>query len=105
MKIGFIGTGKITNSCVRSLTGKGHNIMITERNIDISSTLSELFDDVVVGTAQSVVEETDIVCLALRENVTDEVLSSLSFKKNQSIISFMLGVNLNRLINLCSSSL
>jgi pyrroline-5-carboxylate reductase len=50
MKIGFIGTGKITNSCVRSLTGKGHNIMITERNIDISSTLSDLFDDVVVGT-------------------------------------------------------
>jgi pyrroline-5-carboxylate reductase len=102
MKIGFIGTGKITNSCVRSLTGKGHNIMITERNIDISSTLSDLFDDVVVGTAQSVVEETDLVCLALRENDTDEVLSSLSFKKNHSIISFMLGVNLNRLLNLCS---
>ena len=76
MKIGFIGTGKITNSCVRSLTGKGHSIMITERNIDISSTLSELFEDVVVANAQSVVEESDLVCLALRENVTDEVLSS-----------------------------
>ena len=102
MKIGFIGTGKITNSCVRSLTGKGHSIMITERNIDISSTLSELFEDVVVANAQSVVEESDLVCLALRENVTDEVLSSLSFKKNQSIISFMLGVSLNRLLNLCT---
>jgi pyrroline-5-carboxylate reductase len=102
MKIGFIGTGKITNSCVRSLTGKGHNIIVTERNIDISSTLSELFDDVTVGSEHSVVEQSEVICLALMENVTDEVLSSLSFKKNQSIISFILGVNLTRLHNLCT---
>ena len=78
MKIGFIGTGKITNSCVRSLTGKGHSIMITERNIDISSTLSQLFDDVVVATAQSVVEESDLVCLAFYPPFVDSHIKKVA---------------------------
>ncbi|NQV67649.1 MAG: NAD(P)-binding domain-containing protein [Rhodobacteraceae bacterium] len=32
MKIGFIGTGRIAEACVRGLAGKGHDIYITERS-------------------------------------------------------------------------
>jgi len=102
MKIGFIGTGKITNSCVRALAGKGHNIFITERNVSISTELSESFDNVNVCSLDFIVSESDVIFLALMENVVDDVLSCLSFRNDQNIISFVLGVDLDRLHNLCA---
>jgi len=102
MNIGFIGTGKITNACVRYLAGKGYNIIVTERNIEISRALVDTFDDVKVGSLDLIQSESDVIFIALMENMIDDVIGSMSFKKNQTIISFVLGVDLSRLHSLCA---
>ena len=102
MNIGFIGTGKITNACVRYLVGKGHNIIVTERNVEISRALVDTFDDVKVGSLDQIQSESDVIFIALMESMIEDVLGSMSFKKDQTIISFVLGVDLTRLHSLCA---
>ena len=104
MKIGFIGTGKIANSCILALVGRGYSITITERNKEISNRLVSKFDDVNIASPQEVVDESDVIFLAImEEDITEKLLSSISFRKDQTIISFILGVNLQTLQTLCLS--
>ena len=102
MKIGFIGTGKIAYSCIIALVGRGHTITITERNKSISTRLASEFDDVKIASPQGVIDESDVIFLAIMEDVTETILNSITFNKNQTIISFILGVDLKRLQTLCS---
>ena len=102
MKIGFIGTGKIANSCILALVGRGYSITITERNKEISNRLASEFDDVNIASLQEVVDESDVIFLAIMEDITENVLRSISFSKDQTIISFILGVNLQTLQTLCA---
>ena len=48
MKIGFIGTCRIAEACVRGLAGKGHDIYITERSGPISKHLASIIPEVQV---------------------------------------------------------
>ena len=102
MKIGFIGTGKIAYSCIIALVGRGHKITITERNKSISTRLASEFDDVKIASPQGVIDESDVIFLAIMEDVTETILNSITFNKNQTIISFILGVDLKRLQTLCA---
>ena len=55
-----------------------------------------------IASLQEVVDESDVIFLAIMEDITENVLRSISFSKDQTIISFILGVNLQTLQTLCA---
>ncbi|MGI9370090.1 MAG: NAD(P)-binding domain-containing protein, partial [Ruegeria sp.] len=52
-RIGFIGTGHVAAPMARFLSAKGHDIAVTERNVDVSSQLAKELG-VTVTSPQSV---------------------------------------------------
>ncbi len=100
-RIGFIGTGHIAAPIARLMASKGHDIYVSERNVQVSSALkAEL--GVSVGTPQEVIDGSDIVFLCLRPQIAEEVLSPLSFRADQQIVSVMAAVSQAQLATLCA---
>ncbi len=100
-RIGFIGTGHIAAPIARLMAAKGHDLYVTERNAQVSSALqAEL--GVRVGTPQDVIDASEIVFLCLRPHVAEDVLTPLSFRADQKIVSVMAAVSEEQLSGLCA---
>jgi pyrroline-5-carboxylate reductase len=101
MRLGFIGTGAITEAMVRGLCGPGryHSpILITERTKERSLRLTSTFPNVTaVSAAQTVVDQSDWVVLAVRPEQVREVASSLRFHPGHRVISLVAGLKLDSL--------
>ena len=101
MKIGFLGTGHITSSVIEGIIKsklKVKKIYISPRNRLISKKLSKKFKKVVISkNNQQLIESSNWVFLAITPQVGHNILNSLSFKKNQKIISFISTINLTKL--------
>lgn len=89
--IGFVGTGAITEAMVQGLlTGPEHvsAIHLSPRNADIAARLAAKFDNVAVAADnQAVVDRSDIVVLAIRPQIAEDVIRGLRFRDGQSIVS------------------
>ncbi len=90
-KIGFIGTGAITDAMVRGLLAKPAavpHVMVSMRSADISAALAADFPAVLVaGDNQAIVDGCDTVVLAIRPQIAEEVIRPLRFRDGQSVIS------------------
>jgi pyrroline-5-carboxylate reductase len=93
MKIGFIGTGTITAAVVRGLIiDESHiaSIVVSPRSDIIARRLAELDPRVSIATSnQDVLDRTDLVCLAVRPQIANEVLEQLKFRPSHKVISFI----------------
>tara|TARA_R110001599_G_scaffold8651_3_gene41945 strand:- start:28935 stop:29741 length:807 start_codon:yes stop_codon:yes gene_type:complete len=91
--IGFIGTGAITESVVRGLHSKGspfERILVSPRNAQRASTLASGFSDVTIAADnQAVIDESDIVCIAVRPQIAEKVLAPLEFPSHKTVLSFV----------------
>lgn len=89
--IGFIGTGTITDAMVRGLLAKpafASQITISPRNAEIAQRLAGEFAAVSIATDnQGVVDTSDMVILAVRPQIAEDVLRRLSFRNGQSVVS------------------
>ncbi|MGY5802208.1 pyrroline-5-carboxylate reductase [Rhizobium sp. LEGMi12c] len=89
--IGFVGTGAITEAMVEGLLAEpahSFNIHVSPRNAEIAARLSTKFDKVTVAADnQAVVDQSDIVVLAIRPQIAEDVIRRLRFREGQSIIS------------------
>lgn len=98
MRIGFIGTGRITRRLVRGLAGDGHDITLTRRSEVISTALAaacagiEVFDE-----PQAVVDRSEVVFVCLAADVARELLPALAFSADQAVISVMVGIGVDEL--------
>ncbi len=100
-RIGFVGTGHIAAPMVRFLAAKGHDIWVTQRNAEVSAKLkSEL--GVTVTDAQTVIDASEIVFLCLRPHVAADILTPLTFRAGQQIVSVMAAVPSDQLAELCA---
>ena len=101
MKLGFIGTGKITLSVVTGIcTSKisFQKILVSPRNRNIAQKLKKRFRKVSIGkTNQEIVDKCNWVFLAVTPKVGEKILSKLNFRANQKIISFISTINLAQL--------
>ena len=101
MKLGFIGTGKITLSVVTGIcTSKlsFQKILISPRNRNIAQKLKKRFRKVNIGkTNQEIVDKCNWVFLAVTPKVGAKILPKLNFRSNQKIISFISTINLAQL--------
>lgn len=90
-KIGFIGTGAITDAMVRGLLAKPAavpHVMVSQRSADISAALATDFPQVLVSAHnQAIVDGCDTVVLAIRPQIAEEVIRPLTFRDGQRVIS------------------
>ena len=93
MRLGFIGTGKITSAVVEGLCTSDLDplsIALSPRNDATSRRLAERFANVRrMQSNQLVLDHADIVCVAVRPNHAADALSSLRFRKDHTVVSFV----------------
>ena len=101
MKLGFIGTGKIT-SCVVTGICKSKisfkKIILSPRNRNVGKKLKRQFRKVSIGkNNQEVVNSCNWIFLAVTPTVGQKIIKNLKFKSNQTIVSFISTMTLPQL--------
>ena len=101
MKIGFIGTGKISSSIIYGIYKsklKISKIYISPRNKFLANKLSKRFKSVEVAkNNQEVINNSSLIFLAVTPTVGLKILSILKFTSNKKIISFIATISLANL--------
>jgi len=101
MKIGFIGTGKITSSIITGICGSDisfKKIIISPRNKNIALKLKKKFKKVLIAkTNQEVINFSNWIFLAVTPIVGEKIIKNLKFKSNQTIISVISTMTLAQL--------
>ena len=96
--IGFIGTGVITEAVVSGLCTLAEppaRITVSPRNAERATSLSGRFARVsVAADNQSVVDVSDVICIAVRPEIATKALGELGFRENQSIVSFLATISI-----------
>src|ERR1700761_8385787 len=93
MKLGFIGIGKIASAIVEGLCTSGVadlQIFLSPRNEKLSSLLDSKYPSVRrLANNQEVLDQSDVVVIALRPAVSVEVLRGLSFSSHHTVVSLI----------------
>ena len=101
MKLGFIGTGKITSSVITGICNssiKYNKILISSRNKKISKKLKKNFKRIFIEKDnQKIVDNSNWVFLAVTPKIGEKIIKKLKFKSNQKIISFISTITLSEL--------
>lgn len=101
MKLGFLGTGAITSAMVtglRSPDGGEYSILLSPRNAAVAADLARRFPSVSVAFSnQEVLDQSETVVIAVRPQVTENVLSELRFRPDHNVISLVSGFSVRRL--------
>ncbi|ULJ75758.1 pyrroline-5-carboxylate reductase [Rhizobium gallicum] len=102
-KIGFIGTGAITDAMVRGLLAEPAavpHVMVSQRSADVSARLAADFPQVLVsGDNQAIVDGCDTVVLAIRPQIAEEVIRPLKFRDRQKVISVIAATSREALLD------
>jgi len=101
MKLGFIGTGKITSSVVKGICGSNisyKKIIISPRNINIAQKLKKKYKKVSIAkNNQEILNSCNWIFLAVTPTVGQKIIKNLKFKSNQIIVSFISTMTLPQL--------
>jgi pyrroline-5-carboxylate reductase len=100
MRIGFVGTGTITAAIVDGLRAAGNDtpILLSPRSAETAAALAARHADVrVADSNQAVLDGSDLVVLAVRPQVADEVLPALRFRPDHHVLSVIATVSLDHL--------
>ena len=101
MKLGFIGTGKITSAVVTGICNSSisyNKIIISHRNKFISSTLKKKFKRITISKDnQEIINSCDWIFLSVTPMVGEKIIKNLKFRSNQTIISFISTITLAHL--------
>jgi pyrroline-5-carboxylate reductase len=99
--IGIIGIGAIAEAVVMGLCKKAESpkkILLSPRNKQRAEQLAKRFSNVEIARDnQAVISASDIVFLAVRPQVVEDVLRELSFKAEQRVVSFISGYPIKQL--------
>ena len=101
MKIGFIGTGKIASSVITGICSSKLSlakIFISPRNEKVAKTLKKKFKNIIIAKHnQQIVDNCSWIFLSVTPIVGQKIIKKLTFKTNQTIISFISTITLNQL--------
>lgn len=108
MRIGFIGTGVITQAVVTGLIRFGvpfEAVALSPRNAEMAAGLAALDPRVrVCRDNQDVLDTADVICLAVVPQIAQEVLSPLEFDARHHVLSFMAAVSIDEVRALTRAS-
>ena len=92
-RLGFIGTGTITEAIVTGIVSRAEpspEIIVSPRSEKIAARLATLSAQVTVAADnQHVVDAADMLFLAVRPNVAEEVIRALRFRPGQQVVSLI----------------
>ena len=101
MKLGFIGTGKITSSVVTGISTSKisyNKIILSPRNRNVAQSLKRKFKKITIAkNNQEIVNSCNWIFLAVTPTVASKIIKNLDFKSNQTIISFISTMTLPQL--------
>ena len=101
MKLGFIGTGKITSSVVTGICRSKisfKKILLSPRNRNVSKRLKRQFKKVSIAkNNQEIVNSCNWVFLAVTPTVGQKIIKNLKFRSSQTIVSFISTMTLPQL--------
>ena len=101
MKLGFIGTGKISSSVITGICNSSisyKKIIVSPRNLKIAKYLKKKFKKVFIAKDnQEIIKSCDWIFLAVTPSVGKKIIKNLKFKSNQTIISFISTITLSEL--------
>lgn len=93
IKLGFIGTGDITKAIVLGLSKSGYpydEILLSRRSAEVSAMLAETCPRIrITDDNQEIADSVDLLFLAVRPQVAEEVLSNLRFPPDLRIASLI----------------
>ncbi|OJT98391.1 MAG: pyrroline-5-carboxylate reductase [Rhizobium sp. 63-7] len=96
-RLGFIGTGTITEAIVTGILSGGENlpdIIVSPRSAATAGRLAARSPKVrIAGDNRQVVDEADMVFLAIRPDVAEEVVRALHFRPGQLVVSLVATVD------------
>jgi len=101
MKLGFIGTGKITSSVITGICSSNisfKKILVSPRNRIIAKKLEKQFRKVSIAkNNQQIVNSCNWVFLAVTPTVGQKIIKNLKFISSQTIVSFISTMTLPQL--------
>ena len=101
MKLGFIGTGKITSSVVTGICGSKisyKKIILSKRNRIVAEKLKKKFNKVSIAeNNQEIINSCNWIFLAVTPTVGQKIIKNLKFKSSQTIVSFISTMTLSKL--------
>ena len=101
MKLGFIGTGKITSSVVTGICGSKisfKKILVSPRNKNVARKLKKQFKKVSIAkNNQEIASSCNWVFLAVIPPVGKKIIKNLKFRSSQTIVSFISTMTLPQL--------
>lgn len=101
MKLGFIGTGVISEAIIIGLLGSDYPVsefIVSARSRNVSASLAARSEKVRISEDnQIIVNSSDITFLAVLPQDADVVLSGLQFREGQEIISVIATLSIERL--------
>lgn len=93
MKLGFIGTGVISDACIRGLLNSEltiEQVVVSRRSSAISTKLAKDFAKIrVIDDNQAIIDQSDVIVLAVRPQIAEEVLAELNISEDKRIISLI----------------
>jgi pyrroline-5-carboxylate reductase len=93
MKLGFIGTGKISSSVITGICGSSieySKIYVSSRNSKIAKGLKKKFKRISIEKDnQKIVDSCNWVFLAVTPTVGEKIIKNLKFRSSQTIVSFI----------------
>lgn len=108
MRLGFIGTGTITQAVVSGmlkLDVSFERIALSPRNAETAAALAARDARIgVCASNQDVLDNSDVVCLAVLPQIAEDVLGELAFDARHHVVSFMAGISLEQLRGLVRTS-
>ncbi len=101
MKLGFIGTGKITSSVVTGICRSKisfKKIILSPRNRNVAKKLQRQFKKVSIAkNNQEIANSCNWIFLAITPTVGKKIIKNLKFKSGQTIVSFISTMTLPQL--------
>ena len=101
MKLGFIGTGKISSSVITGICGSNiffKKILVSPRNRSVAQNLTKKFKKVFIGKSnQEIVNSCNWIFLAVTPTVGEKIIKDLKFRSSQTVISFISTMTLPQL--------
>ena len=101
MKLGFVGTGKITSSVVTGICRSKisfKKILLSPRNRNLAKRLKKQFKKVsIANNNQEIVNSCNWIFLAVTPTVGQKIIKNLKFRSSQTIVSFISTMTLSQL--------
>ena len=97
--LGILGIGHLATYTVTGLRRSGdiRRIILGPRNAENAKQLASTFDCEVAQSNQTVIDQADLILLAVRPFQLDDLLADLHFPKDKIVISAAAGVSLKQL--------